>query len=85
MISGNDVISNDNNLELRVLRHLKKLQNDKTTLGMARDIFNYIVMLWPESSFDCWGADVYWDIRNYNKKYNLDDVISYLERGKNDN
>jgi hypothetical protein len=73
----------DNDLKLRVLRHIKKLHHKESTRKMAQDIFNYIVILWPESSFDCWGTDVYWDSRNYNKKYDLDAVIRYLERGKN--
>jgi hypothetical protein len=85
MILGNGVINSDNDLKLKVLRHLKKLQNEKKTHKMAKDIFNYIVRLWPESSFDCWGQDVYWDVRRYDKKYDLDAVIHFLECRKNDN
>jgi hypothetical protein len=73
------VVCMDNDLKLQVLRYLKKLQSKKATRKMAKDIFRYIVRLWSESSFDCWGQSVYWDIRNYNKQYNLDEVLHYLE------
>jgi hypothetical protein len=78
-----DRLTSDNDLELQVLRHLKKLHNGKKTRKIANDIFNYIVHLRPESSLDCWGQATYWDIRNYNKNYDLDAVLRHKERRQN--